>query len=142
MTDLELLRMFAAREAGWVSRLARLQEVHRKQFRRGVGPIHWMSGDTLGSHSWLGFYWKPEYFWFGYGLGEGVWRLLIEADRRSAASVAWNDLREDLSEAWAVQMSPRYLRLWGPAADASDADQDAWLLARSRELHEFAVVGS
>ena len=142
MNDLELLRMFVAREADWVSRLARLQVVHRKQFRRTIGPVHWMSGDTLGSHSWLGFYWKPEYFWFGYGLHDGAWKLLIEADRRSAASVAWEVLREDLPETWPLETSPRYFRLWGPAADAGGEDQDRWLLSRSRELHEFAVVES
>lgn len=142
-TDAELLLRLARREAEWQALLEPVQEFHRNQLGRTVLPVGWVGGNVLGRHSWFGFYWKPELFWFGFGLHEGHWCPLIEADRRAAESQVWETLSEAMPSVWRIGGGPGglYLRLWAqPTALDDPGGTQAWFLQRSRELHEFAAA--
>lgn len=142
MTDAELLQELARRESRWRALLRQVQQFHLKQLGRDVQPMTWIGGDTLGTHSWFGFYWKPELFWFGFGLHRAEWCPLIEADRRAPESQAWSALQQAIPSVWNVRGSTAgnlFLRLWAdPGGD--DESVGNWFLQRSRELHEFATA--
>ena len=142
MKDAEVLQQFLAREQRWLQALHTLRHYHETQMGKVTTGIQWIGGHELGRLSWLGFYWHQEMFWFGYGLHEGTWRPLIEADNRSKFSGVLENMRDELFGTWQSVAAEGNLfrRLWAPAdvAGVSETELD-WFKARSRELHEFVV---
>ena len=142
MNDAEVLQQFLVREQRWLQALQALRTYHEAQMGKVTTGIQWMGGRELGRFSWLGYFWHLEMFWFGYGLHEGVWRPLIEADNRSKYCGVLENLRTELSGTWesVAAEGTLYRRLWSPVttSGASDSELD-WFKARSRELHEFVV---
>lgn len=134
------MRTLRQRHAGWVSLLERLRGLHARDLGRNPQPVGWIAGDTLGPISWLGYFWEPERFWFGYGFHLGEWMPLIEADIRRPAAKAWLELRAQLPGAWTVEVGGAYARLWATLAPSADAEQQFnWFAERSRELHEYSL---
>jgi len=142
MTDAEVLQQFLMREQRWLQVLQGLRTFHESQMGKLTTGIQWVAGRELGRISWLGYYWHQEMFWFGYGLNEGRWRPLIEADNRSKHSAIWQSMRTQLCGTWesVAAEGNLYLRLWAPADVAESAEKQVnWYKERSRELHEYVV---
>lgn len=141
-SDAEILQEFIEREKRWLQTLHALRAYHETQMGKVTTGVQWMAGRELGRVSWLGFYWHREMFWFGYGLFNGVWRPLIEADNRSKHSAVVEAMRTELSGAWETVTAEGnlYCRLWSAAEMAGETESElGWFQARSRELHEYAV---
>lgn len=142
MTDAEAIRVLLNREQRWLQVLQTLRGFHETQMGKVTTGIQWIGGRELGRFSWLGFYWHQEMFWFGYGLHEGVWRPLIEADNRSRFATVLENMRSELSGVWETVSAEGtlYRRLWSSAEVAGTSEDELeWFKARSRELHEFVV---
>jgi len=142
MTDAEVLHQFVSREQRWLQTLQALRSYHETQMGKVTTGIQWMGGRELGRLSWLGYYWHQEMFWFGYGLQDGVWRPVIEADNRSRYSSVLEKLRVELCGTWEsiAAEGNLYRRLWSAqAASCSSETELDWFKVRSRELHEFVV---
>jgi len=143
MTDAEVLREFLRREQRWGRTLQALNLFHQSHLGKLTTQIQWIGGRELGRLSWLGFSWHEEMFWFGYGLREGTWLPLIEADQRSKYSSVWQSIEAQLGRQWeAITTEGKlYRRLWAPASLAgSEHDELEWFKARSKELHEYLVT--
>lgn len=142
VNNTELLRLFHAREREWVQLIERVRGDHFATIGRQSGPVQWHADLGLGTHAWLGYYWLNPPFWFGYGLGQGGWRPVVDASGRGCPIGVVMRLRDQLPHIWReVDFSPKtYWRLWAPAdtADEPEAHQQ-WLKERGRELHEFLV---
>lgn len=142
MNDAQAIAQFLARETRWVRTMQALRTYHESQMGKVTTGIQWIGGRELGRFSWLGFYWHHEMIWFGYGLHEGVWRPLIEADNRCSVSAVLENLRTELSGTWesVAAEGNRYRRLWSGDGVAGNSETELeWFKARSRELHEFVV---
>lgn len=142
MNDAEIIQQFLAREQRWLQTLQTLRGYHEAQMGKVTTGIQWMGGRELGRFSWLGYYWHQEMFWFGYGMHEGIWRPLIEADNRSKYSGVLENMRTELFGTWETVAAEGtlYRRLWAvPEASRSSGTELDWFKARSRELHEFVV---
>lgn len=143
MTDAQAISEILVREQRWVRALQGLRAYHESQMGRVTTGIQWIGGKELGRFSWLGFYWHQEMIWFGYGLHEGVWRPLIEADNRCKVSGVLEAMKTELAGSWetvAAAEGNRYRRLWSAAEVAGQSESELeWFKARSRELHEFVV---
>lgn len=141
MTDGELLRTLVQRTGTWTALLEQLRLEHANTLGRNPQPVGWIAGDTLGRWSWLGYFWEPERFWFGYGYHRGEWTPLIEADVRNRHAQAWLQLQIQLPGAWLVDTGGPYARLWATLpATASREEQFTWFRDRSLELHEYSLA--
>src|SRR4051812_43355530 len=100
MHDAEIIQEFLLRERRWLRTLQELRAYHNAQMGKATTNVLWVQGGELDRLSWLGYYWDNERFWFGYGLHEGVWRPLIEADNRSEYSSVWLSMRAELVGTW------------------------------------------
>ena len=142
MGDAKIIQQFLSLEQRRLQTLQALRTYHEEQMGKVTTGIQWMGGVELGRFSWLGYFWHIEMFWFGYGLHEGVWRPLIEADNRSKYCWVLENLRTELSGTWesVAAEGTLYRRLWSPAKTAGTSETELdWFRARSRELHEFVV---
>lgn len=142
MTDADVLRLYLQREKRWLQTLQTLRGFHESQMGKVTTQIQWVAGGELGRFSWLGYYWHREMIWFGFGLLEGVWRPLIEADNRSSCSEVLESMRTQLSGEWqsVVTAGHLYRRLWSPSEVVAEPERELeWWRARSRELHEYLV---
>ncbi len=142
MTDAELIAEFLAREQRWLRALHELRAYHEAQMGKATTGVQWIAGRELGRKSWLGYYWHQEVFWFGYGLHQGLWRPVIEADTRSKFSAVFDSMHAALSETWETVTAEGnlYRRLWSASEIAGKSEAEVnWFKARSRELHEFVV---
>ena len=142
MNDAQIIQQFLVREQLWLQTLQALRTYHEAQMGKVTTGIQWMGGRELGRFSWLGYYWHQEMFWFGYGLHEGIWRPLIEADNRSKYCGVLENLRVELCGTWesVAAEGNLYRRLWSalPTSHTPEFELE-WFKARSRELHEFVV---
>lgn len=142
MTDAQIIREFLEREQGWLRVLHGVRDYHQKRMGKLITAVQWVGGKELGRFSWLGYYWHQEMFWFGYGLNEGIWRPMIEADNRSKFSAVLDNMRNELAGVWesVTTEGNLYRRLWSPVEVAGRFEAELeWFKARSRELHEFAL---
>jgi hypothetical protein len=142
MTDAQVLEEFLVREKRWLALLEDLRGFHYAQMSKVTSRCEWIASQELRQHSWLGFFWQQEMFWFGFGYHERMWRPVIEADNRSKYSDAWGKLGDQLAGTWETVSTAGnlYRRLWSPATLAEEtADQSRWFRDRSRELHEYVV---
>ena len=142
MSDAQILQQFLGREQRWLQTLQVLRAFHESQMGKLTTGIRWIGGSELGRLSWLGYYWHQEMFWFGYGLHEGTWRPLIEADNRSKFSGVLENLQAQLCGTWEsiAAEGNLYRRLWSAPEIAGESESELeWFKARSRELHEFVV---
>ena len=142
MTDAEIIQHFLASEQRWLQVLQALRSYHETRMGKMITAVQWIGGREMGRLSWLGYYWHQEMFWFGYGLLEGVWRPLIEADNRSRYSRVLENMQTELGDVW-VSIAAEgnlYRRLWSSPEGAGNSETELkWFRARSRELHEFVV---
>ena len=142
MNDAQVIRQFLAGERRWLQTLQTLRVYHETQMGRVTTGIQWVAGGEFARLSWLGFYWHQEMFWFGYGLYDGCWRPLIEADNRSKYCGVLENLRTELCGTWESVAADGNLlrRLWSSTDFSGDSQAELdWFKARSRELHEFVV---
>lgn len=143
MTDAEVLQAFVRRQQRWLQTLHQLRTFHESQMGKVTTQIQWIAGRELGRLSWLGYYWHQEMIWFGYGLHNGAWKPLIEADNRAKCSEVLESMRSQLSGTWESVGAEGnlYRRLWSPADVLKKPDGALeWWQARSRELHEYLVA--
>lgn len=140
LTDGRLVLLWTERSGQWHRTLAALHRHHERNLGRAPGPIHWIGSPDAGPWTWFGFFWEPEKFWFGYGLQDGDWRPLIEADTRQPAARAWRHLAEQLPEVWPVAGAGSYRRLWAPPEIGALARaHERWFRDRSQELNDYAL---
>jgi hypothetical protein len=142
MTDSEAFQEFLRRDQRWVQTLQELRVFHSSLMGKRLGEIQWMAGSEAGPFSWLGYFWDPERFWFGYGWNNGIWRPLIEADNRSKHSEIWQSMRDQMRGTWETipVAGGVYCRLWAQVdAEESAAGQLQWFKERSHELHEYSI---
>lgn len=140
MNDGELMRELARRCTGWMRVLEKLRTTHRELMGRVTEPTAWTPGDTLGTWSWLGYYWEQERFWFGYGWRRGLWQPVLSADVRSPHSQSWLHLRAQLPAVWKTEASGDFAYLWSDLAGGILAKHGQWFHDRSMELHEYSLM--
>ncbi|HRE80668.1 MAG TPA: hypothetical protein PLN52_06450 [Opitutaceae bacterium] len=140
MTDGQFMRELMQRTQRWTEVLATLRGIHRDGLGRGIEPIAWTAGDTVGLWSWFGYYWETERFWFGYGSFEGAWQPLISADIRNRHAQSWLQLRSQLPNVWPSVTAGEYAYLWSGLGAADSEAQGRWFHDRSMELHEYSLM--
>lgn len=141
LTDAALLALFREREQAWLTVLAQVRQEQEASLGKPSTPIHWLADRGVGTHAWLGYFWKDPLFWFGYGLHPRGWGVLVEAELSRCPSGWLDNLQRQMPGVWAgAERTGPFFRLWaGPADQAGSVEDGRWLSERGREIHEFAV---
>jgi hypothetical protein len=143
MTDAEIIDQFLVAERRWLGVLAEVRAMHERALGKRMTPVQWLPESGHGSCGWLGYYWMSPPFWFGYGRRAESWSPLIECDVRRCGPVFVLQLEANLPSTWKEvdRLAGCFWRLWAPPDLREAQEQTDWLSERSRELHEFSVVG-